>query len=97
MFIRASISLAILLPFLFRYGITAMKTQRPGAHLSRGLLLVAANLTYYVGLASLPLAQASAVVFFSPVIITVFSWSFALGSSTHGVNRDALRGATLGC
>ena len=75
-FIRASISLAILLPFLFRYGITAMKTQRPGAHLSRGLLLVAANLTYYVGLASLPLAQASAVVFIAPVIITIFSWYF---------------------
>jgi drug/metabolite transporter (DMT)-like permease len=35
-----------------------------------------ANMTFYTGLASLPLAQASAVVFFAPVIITVFSWYF---------------------
>ena len=75
-FIRASISLAILLPLLLRFGVTALKTQRPGAHLSRGLLLVTANLTYYIGLASLPLAEASAVVFTAPVFITVFSWYF---------------------
>jgi len=35
-----------------------------------------ANMTFYTGLASLPLAQASSVVFFAPVIITVFSWYF---------------------
>ena len=82
-FIRASISLAILLPLLLRFGVTALKTQRPGAHLSRGLLLVTANLTYYIGLASLPLAEASAVVFTAPVIIAVFSRYFlreALGA-----------------
>jgi len=33
-------------------------------------------MTFYTGLASLPLAQASSVVFFAPVIITVFSWYF---------------------
>ena len=75
-FIRALISLAILLPLLLRFGVTALKTQRPRAHLARGLLLVAANLCYYIGLASLPLAQASAVVFTAPVIITLFSWYF---------------------
>jgi len=75
-FIRALISLAILLPLLLRFGLTALRTQRPRAHLSRGLLLVVANLSYYIGLASLPLAQASAVVFTAPVIITVFSWCF---------------------
>ena len=75
-FIRALISLAILLPLLLRFGVTALKTQRPLAHLARGLLLVAANLCYYIGLASLPLAQASAVVFTAPVIITLFSWYF---------------------
>ncbi len=75
-FFRAAISLVILLPVLFRHGVMAMQTQRPGAHLLRGLLLVAANMTFYTGLASLPLAQASTVVFFAPVIITVFSWRF---------------------
>ena len=75
-FIRAVISLVILLPVLFRHGIMALHTRRPGAHILRGLLLVIANMTFFTGLASLPLAQASALVFFAPVIITVFSWYF---------------------
>ena len=75
-FIRALLSMIILLPILLRHGIMALNTQRRGAHLLRGLFLVMANMTFYTGLASLPLAQASAVVFFSPVIITVFSWYF---------------------
>ncbi|MGE4634459.1 MAG: DMT family transporter [Arenicellales bacterium] len=73
-FIRAAISLVILLPVLFRHGIMAMHTRRPGAHILRGLLLVMANMTFFTGLASLPLAQASAVVFFAPVIITILSF-----------------------
>ena len=77
-FIRAAVSMAILLPILFRHGVMALNTQRPDAHLLRGSLLVMANITFYSGLASLPLAQASAVVFFAPVIITVFS-SYFLG------------------
>ena len=74
-FIRAAVSMIILLPILLRHGIMALNTERPGAHLLRGLLLVMANMTFYTGLASLPLAQASSV-FFAPVIITVFSWYF---------------------
>jgi drug/metabolite transporter (DMT)-like permease len=42
----------------------------------RGLLIVLANLTFFAGLASLPLAEASAVVFVSPVLITIFSFYF---------------------
>ena len=79
-FIRAAVSMAFLLPILLRHGVMALNTQRPGAHLLRGSLLVMANMTFYTGLASLPLAQASAVVFFAPVIITVFS-SYFLGEA----------------
>ena len=75
-FIRAAVSMIILLPILLRHGIMALNTERLGAHLLRGVLLVMANMTFYTGLASLPLAQASSVVFFAPVIITVFSWYF---------------------
>ena len=57
-FTRAVISLMILLPFLMRYGLLAMQTQRPMGHLIRGLLLVTANVCFYTGLASLPLAEA---------------------------------------
>ncbi len=75
-FIRAVISLSILLPFLLRHGFSAVRTRRPIAHLIRGLLLVIANMCFYTGLASLPLAEASAIVFLSPVFVTFFSWSF---------------------
>jgi drug/metabolite transporter (DMT)-like permease len=66
----------ILLPFLMRYGLLAMQTQRPMGHLIRGLLLVTANVCFYTGLASLPLAEASAIVFLAPVFVTFLSWSF---------------------
>ena len=36
-FIRAAISLVILLPVLFRHGIMALHTRRPGALIMRGL------------------------------------------------------------
>ena len=75
-FTRAVISLMILLPFLMRYGLLAMQTQRPMGHLIRGLLLVTANVCFYTGLASLPLAEASAIVFLAPVFVTFLSWSF---------------------
>jgi len=75
-FIRAVISLSILLPLLLRYGLSGARTRRPIAHLVRGLLLVIANMCFYTGLASLPLAEASAIVFLSPVFVTFFSWSF---------------------
>ena len=76
-FIRAIFGLLIIVPpVLVRYGITALRTTRPGVHALRGLLIVLANLTFFAGLASLPLAEASAVVFVSPVLITTFSHYF---------------------
>ena len=76
-FIRAIFVLLIIVPpVLVRYGIAALRTTRPGVHALRGLLIVLANLTFFAGLASLPLAEASAVVFVSPVLITTFSHYF---------------------
>ena len=76
-FIRAIFGLLIIVPpVLARYGIAALRTTRPGVHALRGLLIVLANLTFFAGLASLPLAEASAVVFVSPVLITTFSHYF---------------------
>lgn len=76
-FIRAIISLLIIVPpILVRQGVVALRTTRPGIHALRGLLIVLANLTFFAGLASLPLAEASAVIFVSPVLITIFSHYF---------------------
>ena len=76
-FIRAIFGLLIIVPLvLVRQGIAVFRTTRPGIHALRGLLIVLANLTFFAGLASLPLAEASAVVFVSPVLITIFSFYF---------------------
>ena len=76
-FIRAIFGLLIIVPLvLVRQGIAVLRTTRAGIHALRGLLIVLANLTFFAGLASLPLAEASAVVFVSPVLITIFSFYF---------------------
>ena len=82
-FIRAAVSMAILLPILLRHGVMALNTQRPDAHLPRGSLLVMANLTFYTGLASLPLAQASAVVFLRLSSSRYFPDIFSGRNSAH--------------
>ncbi len=50
-----------------------LKTDRPGLHLLRGLLIVAANLTFFTALAVMPLAEATAVFFVAPLMITLLS------------------------
>ena len=55
---------------------TVLKTKRLGFHLLRGLCVVFANLTFFLGLAELPLAEATAVFFICPFLITLFSIIF---------------------
>ncbi|WP_075996528.1 DMT family transporter [Salaquimonas pukyongi] len=57
----------------FAGGWSALKTRRPLLHLGRGLAVVCANLIFFAGLATLPLADAVAVFFVSPLIITGLS------------------------
>jgi len=57
-------------------GWAIMRTRRLGMHLLRGLLVVAANMLFFLGLAAMPLAEAVAIFFVSPLIITVFSVIF---------------------
>ncbi|WP_372610656.1 DMT family transporter [Aquicoccus sp.] len=57
-------------------GWRVMKTRRPGIHLIRGLCVVLANMSFFLGLAALPIADAVAIFFISPLVITVFSVIF---------------------
>ncbi|MCV2867828.1 DMT family transporter [Defluviimonas sp. WL0002] len=72
--IGITVLVAVLLPF--SGGFTALKTRRLGMHLARGACVVFANMTFFLGLASLPLADGVAIFFVSPLIITVFSVIF---------------------
>lgn len=76
--IRSLIGLVFLMALVvpFSGGIRALKTRRLGMHLLRGACVVFANITFFLGLASLPLAEGVAVFFISPLVITAFSVIF---------------------
>ena len=54
-------------------GLGILRTRRPGLHILRGLLLVAANMTFFLAIAVLPLADATALFFAAPLFITLLS------------------------
>ena len=66
--------LVIFIPLKGTFAI--LKTQRLKMHILRGLAVVFANLTFFLGLAELPLAEATAIFFVSPLVITLFSIFF---------------------
>ncbi len=76
-FIRSAIGIAfslILVKFEGGWGI--LRTKTPGLHMLRGLMIVIANLTFFAALAVLPLAEATAVFFVAPLMITLLSIPF---------------------
>ena len=57
-------------------GIKILKTKNPGIHFFRGSCVVIANIAFFAGIAVLPLAEATAIFFISPILITFFSIIF---------------------
>ena len=86
-FFRSIIGLGLLLGLLvpFSGGLLSLRTKRLGLHLLRGLCVVFANLCFFLGLASLQLADGVAIFFISPLLITVFSVIFL--KETVGIHR----------
>lgn len=68
------VTLAIIMPL--EGGFHLIRTKRLGLHLLRGCFVVMANLLFFLGLAELPLSEATAIFFVSPLIITIFSVIF---------------------
>ena len=54
-------------------GFHLLKTDQGWLHLLRGLLIVISNMTFFVALAALPLAEATALFFAAPLFITLLS------------------------
>lgn len=54
----------------------SMRTRRPWHQVARGLGIVASSLTFIMALSSLPLAEAAAVSFASPLFITILAIPF---------------------
>lgn len=85
--IRSVIGLLILMVCFYPFmgGRAILKTNRLGMHILRSFMVVFANMTFFVGLASLPLAVCVAIFFVAPLMITIFSIVF-LGE-TVGIRR----------
>ncbi len=57
----------------FEGGFALLKTRRPVLHLIRGLMIVTANITFYLALAVMPIAEAAALFYVAPLIIAGLS------------------------
>ncbi len=90
-FIALAVFFAVVLPLAG--GLAVLRTKRLGLHLIRGGCVVFANMAFFMGVAAMPLAEAVAIFFVSPLLITVFSVVF-LGE-TVGPRRWAAIGIGL--
>ena len=72
--IALSLTLGIIIPL--EGGFHLLKTRQIKLHLCRGLSVVFANMVFFMGLAALPLSEATAIFFVSPLVITLFSVLF---------------------
>lgn len=57
-------------------GYCALRTRRPVLHLVRGLCVVVSNFSFFLAVAAMPLADAVAIFFVAPLLITAFSVVF---------------------
>ncbi len=73
--IRALIGIAFLMCFIAISGIGfgQLRSKRPGAQLVRVAIVMVSNVAFFLGLAALPIADASAVAYVSPLAITLLS------------------------
>ncbi|MCC0048926.1 MAG: DMT family transporter [Rhodobiaceae bacterium] len=73
-FARATIGLILCLILVaFDGGLSILRTDKPFLHALRGMLIVIANMTYFLAIAAIPLADATALFFVAPLFITLLS------------------------
>ena len=68
--VHSALMLALLAP---RMGFDLVRTRRLGLQVTRGLLLVGSTTLFYLALRYLPLAEAAAISFVAPVMVTALS------------------------
>ena len=73
-FVAIFITLIIIIPLEGGYHL--LRTKQLKLHLLRGAFVVSANILFFLGLAEIPLSEATAIFFVSPLIITLFSVIF---------------------
>lgn len=73
-FVRSAIGITLsLIMVQMEGGMSILKTRQPLLHTIRGLMVVISNMTFFVALAVMPLADATALFFAAPLFITLLS------------------------
>ena len=73
--VRAFVGGAFILGFIAvsRLGFGILKTGRHWAHLIRAAIVMVSNVAFFLGLAAMPFADASAIGFVAPILVTLLS------------------------
>jgi drug/metabolite transporter (DMT)-like permease len=73
--IRAFVAIAFIMVVIHvsQRGWSQVATSRPGAHLLRVAIVMLSNVTFFLGLAAMPHADAVAVAYVSPLVVTMLS------------------------
>jgi drug/metabolite transporter (DMT)-like permease len=73
--VRAIVGIAFILGFIQLSGLTftILRTRRAMAHLVRSAIVMVSNVCFFLGLAAMPIADASAIGFVAPVLVTLIS------------------------
>ena len=73
-FARATVAIFLILAVMhFEGGFGLVKTDRLALCIGRGLLMVIANTFFFMAVVAMPLAEAMAILFVSPLLVTVVS------------------------
>ena len=73
--VRALVGGVFILGFMRLSGLSlaSLRTQRPWAHLIRASIVMLSNVCFFLGLAAMPIADASAIGFVAPILVTLIS------------------------
>ena len=73
--VRALVGVVFILGFMRVAGLalSSLKTGLPGLHLVRAALVMVSNVCFFLGLAAMPIADASAIGFVAPILVTLIS------------------------
>ena len=76
MFVRLAISLAVMLPFVWHLGWSALRIQRKGLYAIRAALMFTSMLAWIYSIKLLPIADAVALAFTAPLFATIMAALF---------------------
>jgi len=71
MFFRLLVAQLCMLPWLFYHGIGVLRTERLGLYAIRALFTCGAMLTWFTAVATVPIADVTALTFITPIFATV--------------------------